>query len=104
MRLNELSKELAAARRDIGIVVESLALFIRYQLMVTPPIGDNDEVGRAQGCQRLEAFISQVGRPLATVKRTHAALTAEGGEGRAGKTQQRRRRASQRQTGGERPG
>src|SRR3546814_1350206 len=49
MRLNELSKALAAARRDIGIEVESLALFIRYQLMVTPPLGDNDEVGRAQG-------------------------------------------------------
>ena len=79
MRLNELSKELAAARRDIDIVVESLALFIRYQLMVTPPLGDNDEVGRTQGRQRFEAFITQVGRQLATGKRTIAAPSAEGG-------------------------
>ena len=81
MRLNELSKELAAARRDIDIMVESLALFIRYQLMVTPPLGDKDEVGRAQGRQRFEAFISQVARQLATGKRTIAAPSAEEGEG-----------------------
>jgi hypothetical protein len=49
--------------------------------MVTPPLGDKDEVGRAQGRQRFEAFISQVGRQLATGKRTIAAPSAEGGEG-----------------------
>src|SRR3546814_16910977 len=45
MRLHELSKELASARRDIGTVVELLALFIRYQLMVTPPPGEDRTSG-----------------------------------------------------------
>ncbi|KEQ52860.1 hypothetical protein [Sphingobium chlorophenolicum] len=79
MRLNELSKELAGARRDIDILLESLALFIRYQLMVTPPLADNDAAGRAEGRERFEVFIAQVGRQIATGKRTIAPTGVEGG-------------------------
>lgn len=79
MRLNELSKELAGARRDIDILLESLALFIRYQLMVTPPLADSDAAGRAQGRERFEVFIAQVGRQIATGKRTIAPTGVEGG-------------------------
>ncbi|WP_257538945.1 CopG family transcriptional regulator [Sphingobium sp. CFD-1] len=78
MRLDGLSGELAGARRDIDILLESLALFIRYQLMVTPPLADSDAAGRAQGRERFEAFITQVGRQIATGKRSIAAGHAEG--------------------------
>lgn len=78
MRLDQLSNELAAIHRDIDVLIESLALFIRYQLMVTLPLADNDEAGRAQGRQRFEAFITQVGRQVATGKRTIS--TAHEGE------------------------
>lgn len=79
MRLNELSRELAGARRDIDVLIESLALFIRYQLMAIPPLADNDAAGRAQGRERFEAFIAQVGRQIATGKRTIAFDHVEGG-------------------------
>jgi hypothetical protein len=79
MRLNELTKELAGARRDIDILLESLALFIRYQLMVTPPLAENDAAGRAQGRERFEVFIAQVGRQIATGKRTIGATGVDGG-------------------------
>lgn len=79
MRLNELSRELAGARRDIDVLIESLALFIRYQLTVNPPLADNDAAGRAQGRERFEAFIAQVGRQIATGRRTIAVDHVEGG-------------------------
>lgn len=78
MRLNELSRELSGARRDIDVLMESLALFIRYQLTVTPPLADSDAAGRAQGRERFEAFIAQVGRQIATGRRTIAVDDVEG--------------------------
>ncbi len=42
LRLDKLSRELDAARRDIDLLVESLALFIRYELMVLPPLAESD--------------------------------------------------------------
>ncbi|SHL55403.1 hypothetical protein SAMN05518668_101575 [Sphingobium sp. YR657] len=69
LRLDKLSRELDAARRDIDLLVESLALFIRYELMVLPPLAESDVAGRAQGRERFEAFVTQVGRQLARGKR-----------------------------------
>lgn len=69
LRLDKLSRELDAARRDIDLLVESLALFIRYELMVLPPLAEGDAVGRAQGRERFDAFVTQVGRQLASGRR-----------------------------------
>jgi hypothetical protein len=70
VRLDRLSREMAACRRDIEVVLEGLALFIRYQLTVTAPLPEADAAALAVGSDRFERFISQLGRQLATGKRT----------------------------------
>ncbi|WP_069337847.1 CopG family transcriptional regulator [Sphingobium yanoikuyae] len=69
LRLDKLSRELEAARRDIDLLVETLALFIRYELMVLPPLAEGDVAGRARGRERFSAFVMEVGRQLAGGKR-----------------------------------
>lgn len=70
VRLDRMSREIALVRRDIDVVLESLALFVRYQLLVTAPLPDADSAALAVGLDRFEKFVGQVGRQLATGKRT----------------------------------
>lgn len=77
-RLDRLSRELAGARRDIDVLLESLSLFVRYQLMVTAPLPEADAAARAVGRDRFEAFVGQVGRQIAAGKRTLAPTGSEG--------------------------
>ncbi len=69
-RLDRISRELARARRDLEVLLESLSLFVRYQLTVTAPLPDSDTAARAIGRDRFEAFVAQVGRQLAAGTRT----------------------------------
>ena len=78
LRLDRMSRELGGARRDIDVLLESLALFVRYQLTVTAPLPEADAAGRAVGRDRFEAFVAQVGRQIAGSKRTFAAPMSEG--------------------------
>ena len=65
-RLDRMSKQLSEVNRNQQIVVESLALFIRYYLTITPPLPRSEqEPARSLGNQRFEFFIAQVGRRLA---------------------------------------
>jgi predicted transcriptional regulator len=75
-RLDRLSLQLGRVERDIGIVMESLALFVRYELMVTAPLPDNDPVARATGQGRFQAFLDQVCRRIANGKNFRAELQA----------------------------
>jgi len=58
VRLNRLG-------RDQEVILESLALFIRYYLTVTAPIPDADKATLAVGQDRFQSFINQVARRLA---------------------------------------
>ncbi len=78
-RLDRMSREIAGARRDIDVVLESLALFIRYQLTATAPLPEADAAGRAVGRDRFEAFVAQVGRQMAGNARTLAPKSPDGG-------------------------
>ena len=69
-RLDRISREIAGARRDLEVLLESLSLFVRYQLTVTAPLPDADTDARAIGRDRFEAFVAQVGRQLAGGTRT----------------------------------
>lgn len=69
-RLDRITREIEHARRDIEVLLESLSLFVRYQLMVTAPLPDADAAGVAVGRDRFEKFVAQVGRQLAAGKRT----------------------------------
>jgi predicted transcriptional regulator len=70
LRLDRISREIGACRRDIEVVLEALALFVRYQLTVTAPLPEADTAARAIGNERFERFITQLGRQIAGGKRT----------------------------------
>lgn len=70
LRLNRISAQLNRIERDQQVLLESLALFIRYQLTVTAPLSEPDQAARAVGRDRFQAFIDQVGRQIAGGGRT----------------------------------
>src|SRR3546814_18710514 len=51
--------------RDLGVTAETLALFVRFWLTITPPL-PNDDQGAAQikGRERFDGFIEALGRRL----------------------------------------
>ncbi|KZD07367.1 ribbon-helix-helix domain-containing protein [Oceanibaculum pacificum] len=66
VRLDRVSRQLNRIERDQQILLESLALFVRYYLTVTAPLPEADqEAARALGQERFQAFIEQVGRRIA---------------------------------------
>ena len=78
VRLDRFGNQLARIERDQQVVMESLALFIRYQFMVTAPVPEADlPAARAAAQERFQAFIDQVGRRLAAGKRTAAEVVAK---------------------------
>ena len=58
-RLNRLG-------RGQDVIMESLALFIRYYLTITAPVPDADKAALAIGQDRFQAFINQVARRMAS--------------------------------------
>ena len=66
-RLDELHRVVGIVNRDVAIVTEPLALFVRYFLMITPPLPQSEqEPARLLGRERFQVFVAQVGRRLAT--------------------------------------
>lgn len=66
-RLDRLSRQVGRVERDLAITAETLALFVRYYLTITPPLpGADQNAARALGRERFEAFVTQVGRRVAT--------------------------------------
>lgn len=66
-RLDELHKVVGIVNRDVAIVTEVLALFVRYFLTITPPLPQSEqEPARLLGRERFQVFVAQVGRRLAT--------------------------------------
>jgi AcrR family transcriptional regulator len=69
-RLDTQSKSLSTIARDVAIATETLSLFVRYFLTITPPLPTPDQdSARALGRQRFEVFVAQVGRRLASDNR-----------------------------------
>ncbi|MCW2406084.1 putative DNA-binding protein [Sphingobium sp. B1D7B] len=77
IRLDRLTKAIGRVDRDTYVILETLALFIRFELAIQTPLAENDQAGRALGAKRFEAFVNQVGRQVATGRRT---LGSEAGE------------------------
>lgn len=69
-RLNRISAQLNRIERDGQVLLETLALFVRYQLTVTAPLPEADQAARAVGRDRFQAFVDQVGRQIAGGGRT----------------------------------
>ena len=65
-RLNELHRAVSAIARDLTVATETLALFVRYMLTVTPPLPDSDqEPARLTGRKRYDVFLAEVGKRVA---------------------------------------
>lgn len=64
-RLDRLSRQVQRLERDVGISAETLALFIRFWLTITPPLPeDAQSAAQIKGRQRFEGFIETLGRRL----------------------------------------
>ena len=65
-RLDRISNQLGRIERDATVLLETLSLFVRYQLTVTAPLPEADKAAQAIGRERFRRFVDQVGRQLAT--------------------------------------
>lgn len=72
LRLDRMTSAIGRLERDGHIQLETLALFVRYELAIQAPLAENDSAGRAIAAKRFEAFIAQVGRQIAAGRRTIA--------------------------------
>lgn len=65
-RLDQIDRRMTRVERDVGIAVESLAVFIRFWLMTTPALPEPAaKAAKAKSAARYEAFITALGRRLA---------------------------------------
>jgi predicted transcriptional regulator len=66
VRLDRLTAQQGRIERDVQILLETLALFIRYEFTVTPQLPEAEQAAaRAVAQDRYVAFIEQVGRRIA---------------------------------------
>jgi len=64
-RLDRLSRQFDKLDRDQNILIETLALYVRYFLTVSPPVAEaHQEAARAQGKARYAQFVDQLARHL----------------------------------------
>lgn len=64
-RLDRLSRQFEKLERDQNILIETLALYVRYFLTVSTPVPEaHQDAAKAQGKARFEQFIEQLGRHL----------------------------------------
>jgi hypothetical protein len=64
-RLDRLSRQFEKLERDQTILIETLALYVRYFLTVSTAVPEaHQEAARAQGKARYTQFIEQLGRHL----------------------------------------
>ena len=65
-RLDLLARQGERVERDLWITAETLALFIRFWLTVTPPLPESAQAAaQAKGRERFESFLETLGRRLA---------------------------------------
>ena len=72
LRLDRISSALGRIERDGHVLLETLALFVRYELTINAPLPEGDLVARAIGRDRFNAFVARVGDALASGHRTIA--------------------------------
>ena len=66
-RMDKIGRQIDGLDEDVAIVGETLSLFIRFWLTVTPPLPDSSQASaRAKGAERFEGFLQSLGRRLAT--------------------------------------
>jgi predicted transcriptional regulator len=65
-RLDQLDRRIARLERDVGIAVETLAVFVRFWTTTAPALPEPAaQAARAVANKRYESFITALGRRLA---------------------------------------
>lgn len=65
-RLDRLNRQGERLQRDLWIAVETLGLFVRFWLTVTPPLPESAQAAaQAKGRERFALFLETLGRRLA---------------------------------------
>jgi Arc/MetJ family transcription regulator len=65
LRLDRLSRAHERLSREMGAMLESLTLFVRFYMIQTAHLPDADSATVAKARARFESFIAQVGRAVA---------------------------------------
>lgn len=66
-RMDRIGRQIDGMDEDLAILGETLSLFIRFWLTVTPPLPDSAQASaRAKGTERFDGFLQSLGRKLAT--------------------------------------
>lgn len=66
-RLDKLGRQIDTLDEDLAILGETVSLFIRFWLTITPPLPDSArQSARIKGNERFEGFMQNLGRRLAT--------------------------------------
>ena len=81
-RLDRLSDQFGKLERDQNILIETVALYVRYFLTVSTPVPEaHQDAARAQGRVRFEQFVAQLGRHLlkgrSLVKEVHEEIVPD---------------------------
>ena len=65
-RLDRITRQMERLERDVGISVETVALFVRFWLMAAPSLPEQTQpAARSKGGERYERFMQALGRRLA---------------------------------------
>src|SRR5258708_39306419 len=64
-RMDRLGRQIDWMDQDMDILGETVSLFIRFWLTITPPLPDNAQASaRAKGLARFEGVVQALGPPL----------------------------------------
>ncbi|MDF2113998.1 ribbon-helix-helix protein, CopG family [Roseiarcaceae bacterium H3SJ34-1] len=64
-RLDRLSRQIQRMERDLGVTAETLALYVRFWLSITPPVPpDAHAAAQAKGRERFDGFVETLGKRL----------------------------------------
>jgi len=64
-RLDRHTRQLERVERDLSIAIETVALFVRFWLAVTPPLPESAQAAaKAKGAERYRDFVETLGRRL----------------------------------------
>jgi len=81
-RLDQLDRRMTRMERDLGISVETLAVFVRFWLMSTPALPEPAaQAARAKSSERYEAFVTALGRRLAKGPKLRQEVSEDIGQG-----------------------
>lgn len=82
VRLDRFARTIGRLERSQEVLLETLALFIRWQLTITPPLPDSEQpAARAAGEARFQSFVDQLGRRIATGRGMSSDLRRRIGDG-----------------------